>query len=54
VALNFEDAPTTVQLSSSGNCGEILLSTELDREGSEALDRLSLRPNEGVVVRMTR
>lgn len=54
VALNFEDASAAVQLGSPGSLGEILLSTELDREGSETLDRLSLRPNEGIVVRQRR
>lgn len=44
VALNFTNEPKQLELG-----GEVVISTHLDREGYE--DKISLRPNEGVIVR---
>lgn len=51
IALNCSDSPATADLGSSAVRGEILLSTELDRYGTESLVAVRLRPTEGVVVR---
>jgi alpha-glucosidase len=50
VALNFRAEPQTLDLSASARQGEVLLSTELDREGQETLAPLHLRPNEGLIL----
>jgi alpha-glucosidase len=52
VALNLSDEPQLVDLGAAGARGEILLSTELDREGAERLAELRLRPNEGLIARV--
>ena len=49
IALNFSDEPQTLSLSGSGTC---LLSTHLDRTGEADLQALSLRPHEGVIVKL--
>ncbi len=49
VALNFAAEARQVRLPELG-CGQIMLSTYLDREGALTLDALNLRANEGVVV----
>jgi alpha-glucosidase len=48
VALNFSNQCTKV--ASSNLNGEVLISTYLDREGENTLDRVDLRPNEGVII----
>jgi alpha-glucosidase len=50
VALNFSAEPRTLDFSALARVGRVLLSTELDREGSEELLALMLRPNEGVLL----
>jgi hypothetical protein len=51
VALHFGAEPRTVDLSAAGaGAAELLLSTELDRDGEVDLAALELRPREGVVV----
>jgi alpha-glucosidase len=50
VCLNFSSTAVTVRMPGAGRRGEVLLSTHLDREGPEALDRLELRADEGVLV----
>jgi alpha-glucosidase len=52
VALNLTGEPASPRLDAGATVGRILLSTGLDRTGSESLATLSLRPNEGVVVRV--
>jgi alpha-glucosidase len=49
VALNFSDEPKTIDLSRAGN---IVLSTEMDREGALNGSTLDLRPNEGVLIEL--
>jgi alpha-glucosidase len=48
VALNLSGQPEDVDLPA----GRVALSTHLDREGDPLTSRLSLRPNEGVVVEL--
>jgi alpha-glucosidase len=51
VALHFGAEPRTADLSSAGaRSANVLLSTELDREGEVDLAALELRPREGVLV----
>lgn len=50
VALNFTDEAT--QAFTVTGSGDVVLSTELDRSGPESLDRLMLRPHEGVIIRL--
>jgi alpha-glucosidase len=52
VALNLGEASQTLNLSAVGEVGQVLLSTELDREEMVSLAKLHLRPNEGVIVRV--
>ena len=52
VVLNFRGRPHTLDFSSVAGEGEVLLSTEMDRTGREALDALQVRPNEGLVIRL--
>ncbi|MCB9134086.1 MAG: DUF3459 domain-containing protein [Anaerolineales bacterium] len=49
IALNFSPEPQTLSLPGSGTC---LLSTHLDRTGETDLHALSLRPHEGVIVKL--
>jgi alpha-glucosidase len=49
VALNLGSHPTSLPF---GGRGEVALSTHLDREGEEVVDRVELRGDEGVVVRV--
>ena len=53
VALNFSDADQTVSAGESGR-GSVLLSTRHDRDGEVELASLSLRPNEGLIVALSR
>ncbi len=53
VVLNFGLTPEEVNLSAAGTDGELLCSTVMGREGGVDLPHLSLRPGEGVVVRLT-
>lgn len=50
VALNFtsEYAPAFTMAGS----GDVVLSTELDRSGRVSVERLMLRPHEGVIIRL--
>jgi len=52
VILSFSDAPQLLNLHSAAKQGEVLFSTELDREGMESLAEFRLRANEGVIVRV--
>jgi len=51
ILLNLGDGPQRLDLSSAAGRGEVLLSTELDRDGWESLARFHLRANEGVILR---
>lgn len=53
IALNFGDAPRTLDLAQAGAHGELLLSTGLDRKGEIALDSVALHPGEGVIIWVT-
>jgi alpha-glucosidase len=50
VALNFTGEPARA-ITMSGS-GDVVLSTELDRGGPESLERLALRPHEGIIIRL--
>jgi alpha-glucosidase len=50
VALNLADVPATLDLPQHG--GTVALSTHMDRDGEPVSDTLSLRADEGVVVRL--
>jgi alpha-glucosidase len=50
VVLNFGDACAPLRLGSPGDTWQVLLSTELDRQGLEKREGLALRPNEGLVL----
>ena len=52
VVLRFAAAPVTLDLSSEGTAGEVLLATGLDRDGAVDLARLELAGWEGVIVRL--
>ena len=52
VALNLGDGETDADI--QGRRGRIALSTALDRDGERASDRVRLRANEGVVIRIDR
>ncbi len=49
VALNFTGAPQRLSLQGKGH---IILSTHVDREGSENLQSLNLRENEGIIIEL--
>jgi alpha-glucosidase len=51
VILNLGGEPQNVELDAADS-GRIALSTHLDREGEEVSERIDLRPNEGVVIRL--
>lgn len=48
IALNFTDEPALLHV----GAGEVLVSTELDREGENVAGPLELRGNEGMIVRL--
>jgi hypothetical protein len=50
IALNFSAVPQILDLSSAAEQGEVQLSTELDRRGTEGLAQFNLRANEGVIL----
>jgi alpha-glucosidase len=52
VALHFGDALVRVDLSRAGRGGQVLCSTEMEREGAVDLASLQLRPREAVIVRV--
>jgi alpha-glucosidase len=52
VALNLVARTNTIDLSAVKREGEVVVSTEMDRDGVEDLGQVRLRPNEGVVVRV--
>jgi alpha-glucosidase len=51
VVLNFADDQRRISIPGGGS-GEVVISTYLDREGSESLSGLELRPHEGVIVEL--
>ena len=51
IALNFTDAAQTFSLADAGQA-KCLLSTYLDRSGGIALNDISLRPNEGIIIQL--
>ncbi len=53
VALNFSEEEKYVNLSSVGEQGYVMLSTQMDRRGETSLERLKLRPHEGVIFQVT-
>lgn len=53
IALNFSDAPCFISIPGEQS-GTIAISTYLDREGKENLARLELRPNEGLLIEVTK
>ena len=52
IALNFAAEPASIAAGSIGSRREILLSTLLDRSGEPVEERLDLRANEGVILRL--
>jgi alpha-glucosidase len=53
VALNFGAAPAVASFANAGFTGDLLLSSYLDREGGSVRNMIRLRPNEGVVIRIS-
>ena len=53
VALNFSSDPCAISIPGESE-GQVMLSSYLDRDGEEPLIDLSLRGNEGVVIRLPR
>jgi len=51
VVLNFAGAHCRVSVPGEGT-GQVVISTHLDREGSESLSGLELRPHEGVIIEL--
>jgi alpha-glucosidase len=52
VLLNFADTPHTLDLSACGDVARPLLSTYCDRAEQEPLQKLELRPNEGLILHL--
>lgn len=52
IALNFSDEEKSVNLSSVAERARVMLSTEMDRRGETTLERLRLRPHEGVIMQV--
>ena len=52
IALNFLDIEQSISVEHIAKEGEIILSTELDREGMVSLEDLVLRPNEGLLIKL--
>ncbi len=52
VALNFSDQEHLVNLAGNSQKGQILLSTYMDRDEDTLINNVSLRPHEGLVLRM--
>jgi glycosidase len=50
VVLNFGAEDRVLDLSAVQNTGEVLCSTHLDRSGHLGLDKLDIRPDEGLLV----
>jgi alpha-glucosidase len=53
VALNLGDQPTTIDLSTEGAGGGLVISTYLDRKGDAELGCLNLRADEGIILLLT-
>jgi alpha-glucosidase len=51
VALNFADGQRRISIPGK-DAGQVVISTHLDREGSESLSALELRAHEGVIVEL--
>jgi alpha-glucosidase len=54
ICLNFDGEPRELELSGDEAEGSILLSTHLDRESECVRERVALRANEGVVIKLGR
>jgi alpha-glucosidase len=52
VAINFADQ--AVRIAAPEACGSICLTTQLDREKEKVTRELDLRPNEGLIVKLTK
>ncbi|RPI77655.1 MAG: alpha-amylase, partial [Chloroflexi bacterium] len=50
VALNFSDQAQSISI--PGEHGQTILSTYMDREGIGTLDKLPLRGNEGIIIKL--
>jgi alpha-glucosidase len=53
VALNLGHLPTTIDLSTAGAGGDLVISTYLDRKGVVEVDCLDLRADEGIILLLT-
>ena len=53
VVLNLADGPAAFDLP-SGQKARLILTTYLDRDGLEVANRLQLRPNEGIILDVSR
>src|SRR5579859_7286680 len=54
VALNFGDAAVALDLNELDATGRPLLSTELDQNDRQQVQQLALRPNEGLIIELSR
>ncbi len=52
IALNFSDEEKSLNFSFVGERGCVMMSTEMDRHGDVALEKLKLRPHEGVIIQV--
>jgi glycosidase len=52
VALNMGAEPRTIDLSPLGETGTVLCATGMDRAGTIGLSRITLGPNEGLLIRV--
>ncbi len=50
IALNLGAEPVSIASDAAGLCGQILLSTFLDRQGEKIKGALDLRGDEGVII----
>jgi alpha-glucosidase len=53
VALNFDQRQASVTLAKAGVAGRVLLSTHADRDDEAVTQRITLRPQEGMVLRFS-
>ena len=53
IVLNFGDQAHTLDLGTAGHKGEVAVSTHSIRQGDVDLTKLTLRPDEGLVIRIT-
>jgi alpha-glucosidase len=52
VVLNLGDEPLSITSAAFGFAGQIVLSTNLDRNGETVTDGLDLRGDEGLIIRL--